>query len=33
MRLVGVQSSARTGSYFRGKGWAYIRNLLEQAAL
>lgn len=30
LRLVGVQSSARPGSYFRGKRWAYIRNLLEQ---
>lgn len=32
LRLVGVQSSARPGSYFRGKRWAYIRNLLEQVA-
>jgi hypothetical protein len=30
LRLVGVQSTARPGSYFRGKRWAYIRNLLEQ---
>jgi hypothetical protein len=30
LRLVGVQSTARSGSYFRGKRWAYIRNLLEQ---
>lgn len=32
LRLVGVQSSARAGSYFRGKRWAYIRSLLAQAA-
>ncbi len=32
LRLVGIQSSARAGSYFRGKRWAYIRHLLEQAA-
>jgi hypothetical protein len=31
LRLVGIQSSARPGSYFRGKRWAYIRHLLEQA--
>lgn len=32
LRLVGVQSSACAGSYLRGKRWAYIRSLLEQAA-
>lgn len=32
LRLVGIQSSARAGSYFRGKCWTYIRNLLERAA-
>lgn len=32
LRLIGIQSSARPGNYFRGKRWAYIRNLLEQAA-
>ena len=30
LRLVGVQSSARKGQYFRGKRWAYIQNLLGQ---
>lgn len=30
LRLVGVQSTARSGSYCRGKRWAYIRNLLKQ---
>lgn len=29
LRLVGVQSSARPGSYIRGKRWAYIHHLLE----
>lgn len=32
LRLVGIQSSVRPGSYFRGKHWAFILNLLEQAA-
>lgn len=30
LRLVGIQSAARSGSYLRGKRWSYIRNLLEQ---
>lgn len=30
LRLVGVQSSALSGQYFRGKRWAYIQNLLEK---
>jgi len=30
LRLVGVQTSARSGSYFRGKRWTYVHNLLEQ---
>lgn len=29
LRLVGIQSSVRPGSYFRGKRWAYIRLLLN----
>ena len=29
LRLVGIQSSALSGSYFRGKRWAYIHHLLE----
>jgi hypothetical protein len=29
LRLVGIQSSARPGSYIRGKRWAYIHHLLE----
>lgn len=32
LRLVGVQSSARVGGYFRGKRWAYIRSLLALVA-
>lgn len=32
LRLVGIQSSARAGSYFRGERWAYIRNLLALVA-
>ena len=30
LRLVGVQSSAKPGNYFRGKPWTYIPNLLKQ---
>jgi len=30
LRLVGVQSSAKPGNYFRGKPWTYIHNLLKQ---
>ncbi len=32
LRLVGIQSSAMHGSYFRGKRWAYIRLILQNAA-
>lgn len=32
LRLVGIQSSARIGSYFRGKHWVYIERLLAQVA-
>ncbi|MCZ8195751.1 MAG: hypothetical protein ACK5SF_08625 [Hyphomonadaceae bacterium] len=30
LRLVGIQSSVRSGSYFRGKRWRYIESLLQQ---
>jgi hypothetical protein len=32
LRLVGIQSSAKPGSYLRGKHWAYIRHILENVA-
>ena len=33
LRLVGIQSSALSAQFFRGKRWAYIRYVIDQACL